>query len=235
MNFGSIRTPIISDGLVFNMDAANRASYPRTGTTATDTVSSTTGSIQGANFQNANSGIFNFDGTDDTILLDSNFGNGYSEITLSCWVKIDVFQSSLEAMFGKDDNTRISGNFYFGIQKGSSSNSGNLRFLLLAPSQDALNSPANSLVTNTWYYSCCTWDGDNIEIYINGVLHSTSSTINATGTLGSITDEFLIGQSGYTGSPYLNGKIGPMHIYNRALSSTEVLHNYNALKSRFGL
>jgi len=72
-------------------------------------------------------------------------------------------------------------------------------------------------------------------VTINGVLRSTSSTINATGTLGSITDEFLIGQSGYTGSPYFNGKLGPMQIYNRALSANEVLHNYNALKGRFGL
>ena len=32
-----------------------------------------------------------------------------------------------------------------------------------------------------------------------------------------------------------NGALGPFHIYNRALSSTEVLHNYNALKGRFGL
>ena len=29
---GEITTKIVSDGLVFNMDAANRASYPRTGT-----------------------------------------------------------------------------------------------------------------------------------------------------------------------------------------------------------
>ena len=35
---GSITTDIIADGLVFNMDAANRACYPKTGTTATDMV-----------------------------------------------------------------------------------------------------------------------------------------------------------------------------------------------------
>jgi hypothetical protein len=32
-----------------------------------------------------------------------------------------------------------------------------------------------------------------------------------------------------------NGALGPLHIYNRALSANEVLHNYNALKGRFGL
>ena len=35
---GSITTKITADGLVFNMDAANRACYPKTGRTATDTI-----------------------------------------------------------------------------------------------------------------------------------------------------------------------------------------------------
>ena len=34
---------------------------------------------------------------------------------------------------------------------------------------------------------------------------------------------------------FFYGNIGPCHIYNRALSASEVLHNYNALKGRFGL
>ena len=32
---------------------------------------------------------------------------------------------------------------------------------------------------------------------------------------------------------YMIGNIGPCQIYNRALSASEVLHNYNALKDRF--
>ena len=64
---GSITTGIITDGLVFNMDAANRASYPKNGTTATDTVNSLTGTINGANFLTTDNGVFQFDGTDDYI------------------------------------------------------------------------------------------------------------------------------------------------------------------------
>jgi len=236
MKFGSITTPIITDGLVFNMDPANRACYSRTGTNVNDTVSQTTGSLRGGVFWNALRGVFNFDGTDEDILISSDFGNGYSAITLSSWIKVNTFQTSIEAVFGKDDNPRASGNFYFGIQKGSSTSSGNLRFLLLAPSQDALNTSSNSLNINIWYNIACTWDGDNMVIYLNGVLSANSSTTNATGTLGSLSDPFYIGQSGYiAASERFDGSIGPMQIYNRALSSSEVLHNYNALKSRFGL
>ena len=42
---GSISTPIVVDGLVLNMDAANRASYPKTGTTGTDTINSNSGTL----------------------------------------------------------------------------------------------------------------------------------------------------------------------------------------------
>ena len=35
---GEITTKIVSDGLVFNMDPANKASYSGTGTTVTDTI-----------------------------------------------------------------------------------------------------------------------------------------------------------------------------------------------------
>ena len=35
---GSITTDIVSDGLVFNMDAANRACYPKTGPTSYNTI-----------------------------------------------------------------------------------------------------------------------------------------------------------------------------------------------------
>jgi len=59
---GSITTDIIADGLVFNMDAANRASYIGTGTNVNDTVSQTTGSLRGGvGFEDVNFGIFDFD------------------------------------------------------------------------------------------------------------------------------------------------------------------------------
>ena len=71
---GSITTDIIADGLILNIDASNRASYPRTGTTATDTINNITGTLTGAGgsnntpqWENVNSGVFNFDGTDDEI------------------------------------------------------------------------------------------------------------------------------------------------------------------------
>ena len=68
---GNITTNIIKAGLVFNMDAANRASYPKTGTTITNTIPNQTGTtfltgtINGSTFLSTFKGILNFDGGDD--------------------------------------------------------------------------------------------------------------------------------------------------------------------------
>ena len=54
----------------------------------------------------------------------------------------------------------------------------------------------------------------------------------------SANNTTLIGKairSGYTNAGMVNGQIGPVHVYNRVLSTTEILHNYNALRGRFGV
>ncbi len=73
MNFGSITTPIVTDGLVFNMDAANRAStIPSTSTLKTfNTIDLTqSGSIiTDSTWEDGSPPTFNFDGTDGYISL----------------------------------------------------------------------------------------------------------------------------------------------------------------------
>ena len=61
-----------------------------------------------------------------------------------------------------------------------------------------------------------------------------------TGNVNEIlTSELLLGISKASNSVstsyIMTGLIANVHIYNRALSANEVLHNYNALKGRFGL
>jgi hypothetical protein len=73
---GSISTPIIVDGLVFNMDAANRASYPKTGTTAFNTIdASNSGSLENGieYFPDRYNGGFKWDAADSYIVLNSNY------------------------------------------------------------------------------------------------------------------------------------------------------------------
>ena len=52
------------------------------------------------------------------------------------------------------------------------------------------------------------------------------------GNLNSATDKLYIGADPAGANP-IAGNIANVHIYPRALSANEVLHNYNALKGRF--
>jgi len=64
----------------------------------------------------------------------------------------------------------------------------------------------------------------------------TRPIINGSYNSGQSSTEKLYWGRYHGGNGYaLNGAIYTTKIYNRALSSTEILQNYNATKTRFGL
>ena len=230
---GSITTDIIADGLVFNMDAANRASYPKTGTTATDTINNLTGTFSSSPIfePSEGQGVIDFDGTDVINFgtdVFTNYLSGATQFTFGYWCKKDT--SGSDMMAGSWEHSDRDGMFiqwytngtlYFGISNGGSN---------------------NNTVSLSWadryFYLVGVFDGSLAnnsrgKIYVDGVLTSFSAATNITSFTTDSSELQLGSLQNY--SNYSDGKIGPAHIYNRALSSTEVLHNYNALKGRFGL
>ena len=90
---------------------------------------------------------------------------------------------------------------------------------------------------NTYRYLVGVRDGNNLRFYINGIEDGNSPTdITGYGSLDS-TDPLIIGAgtqgAGGGRGNYLNGSVGSVQIYNRALSAQEVKQSYNALKNRF--
>ena len=80
-----------------------------------------------------------------------------------------------------------------------------------------------------------TRNSGTVEVYVDAVLVSGQNT-EFTGSLSAALVPTYLGKRSdeFANQPWI-GNISPVHIYNRALSSNEVLHNYNALKGRFGL
>lgn len=71
------------------------------------------------------------------------------------------------------------------------------------------------------------------NLYLDGVRVGGRNDLTST-NIHSNSSGFVLGI--YTGNAFdFPGTIGPVHVYNRELSSTEVLHNFNALRSRFGV
>ena len=93
--------------------------------------------------------------------------------------------------------------------------------------------------SNTWYQAVfiCDAGGTNMRFYVNGEAEGGNHVGNVWTASYSSLDVRYIGKYEHAGghSRYFNGEIGAVKIYDRALTAAEVLQNYNAIKSRFGL
>jgi len=93
--------------------------------------------------------------------------------------------------------------------------------------------------SNTWYQAVfiCDSGGTNMRFYINGKAEGGTHVGNSWNATYSSLDVRYIGKYEYNGghSRYFNGEIEAVKIYDRALTSAEVLQNFNATKDRFGL
>ena len=220
MKFGSITTGIIVDGLIFNMDAANRASYVPNATTSYNTIDlSQTGSLQDTGiFSTNNKGVFTFDGVDDGIAFNST-SNLSTVSTVGIWVKRDDPTDNSKALFGNNAN----------VWQPAMYISGESSFVVSISKWVKPNfSSTNWANTTDWFYITVTRNGDTANLYKDAVFVD-----DLTGLGSGDTKLDSLGYQSADNSDYYNGEIGPVHFYNRVLSSNEVLHNYNALKSRF--
>jgi hypothetical protein len=93
--------------------------------------------------------------------------------------------------------------------------------------------------SNTWYQAVfiCDAGGTNMRFYINGEAEGGTHVGNEWTASYSSLDVRYIGRYEYNGgySRYFNGEIASVRIYDRALTGAEVLQNFNATRSRFGI
>lgn len=225
--------PIVTDGLVFCVDPANKVSWSGPDSsnvndligTNTGTIVNDTSGSYGDNFS------FAFDGTDDRIQT-NNFTGGLSALSVSGWFNPDG--NGLGGAGGIISNDDVTRSWYVGWY---SVPDNSVRWFVSTngSSSDKKNSLSlrsfNSF-PNEWYHFVCTWENEGqLKIYINGTLNGTPVNVSNTsgGTL-NISNSTDIGKRVTT---YFDGKIGPLYVYNRVLSASEVAQNYNALKNRF--
>jgi hypothetical protein len=109
--------------------------------------------------------------------------------------------------------------------------SNKIQFVLSADITFRFIRSTSTIITGQWYHLIATYDGANIKLYFNSSLESTNSLTGnidyADGSRNTVMG------SHYTTGLEFDGNIGPVKIYNRALSASEVLQNYRALKGRF--
>jgi hypothetical protein len=100
---------------------------------------------------------------------------------------------------------------------------------------------SNSYNDGTWHYVTVTRSHPScaLQIYVDGVLDlnngscSSSASLNSSALLTIGADHTYITGNG-TLWHGMRGSIAAVHAYDRVLSGSEILQNYNALKSNFG-
>ena len=225
---------IITDGLTLNLDAGFLPSYPRNGTTAYNLGNSIDGTLTNTpSFSSDNGGTWRFDGTDEYISLgpSNNIGWDVDNLTLEVWIKSadtgggsNQWCAFIGTRYGKD------------IQIGRYSNGRNLG-ILATTNNSNINLPDSGVEVfdQQWHHCICVFDEGIFYVYVDGILEQTYSN-RAGQSLTPSNSTFGVGGSPHPSSPrFFDGDIPIARIYNKSLSATEVLQNYNAQKSRFGL
>jgi hypothetical protein len=211
---------IVTNGLVLALDAADKNSYPGSGTTWRDlSENGNNGTLtNGPTFNSTNGGSIVFDGVDDYVNVNSFANilpsNAYTKIS---WFYINSYLYNIISGGSSAQHA-----FWLaGTNKLNAGHNGNWSTVV----------STTSLALNTWYFGAVTFNTTNgWVLYVNGIQESTSvSTTTFSGTGGVLIGAYELGANVF------NGRISNALIYNRSLSASEILQNYNAQKSRFNL
>lgn len=247
---------IVTDGLVLALDAGNRKSYPGSGTVWSDVSGNNrSGSLtNGPTFDGGNGGSISFDGVNDYNEINYTQTNALT-YTVETWVKTTSTTSGQAIVQNRTLGADNSGkSLTLGLTGttggGPSTTPGYLFFVLdtnaigLGPYHTArtfndgnwhqltgtLNIPTATTLNNTN-------ENTYLKLFADGLPLTTSLS---TWGIGSITSPFTglgnmrVGNHiGWT--RFFPGNIAIVRIYNTALSASEVLQNYNATRSRFGV
>ena len=228
---GYFKNSIITNGLILHLDAGNKNSYPGSGTTWYDLSSyGTNGTlINGVSFSSSNGGSLSFDGADDYATISSHSNINLSEGTICAWVRYtNIATNRVVVSYGGNNSNNgfllqnendVSTKIGFGINRTN------------GWSSVYVGNTVSSPLVNTWIYQVGWYNLTQSKIFINGYLYNMATVSSA--TLTSATNLWLGNEPGR--SYNFVGNIGAVHIYNRAISTAEILNNYYSTKARFGL
>ncbi len=232
---GKVGGNIITSGLVLCLDAANKNSYSGTGTSWLDlSGNNNTGTLtNGPTFNSANLGSIVFDGVDDYVQTSYDQDTTNRQITWECW----FWDNS--AGGGFPDTTALISNYKTNTTPftvlhiyGSTAPSGGILFgQQNTTGGSAYLTYSTNVCNSVWHQIVGVVDASTMYLYIDGRL--ISSTPKITGTTRS--GQGLVIAGNHLGR-YQSCRIAIVRIYdNKGLTAAEVLQNYNATKTRFGL
>ena len=236
---------IVTDGLVLNLDAGFVGSYPTINTTWYDLSGNASNGIltNGPTFNSTNSGSIVFDGADDYINIPHNssfnFGSGAFTISLvissnqletfTAYIKKggpQEWQNSPAGWYASSGNGGGDLSWYWVFADGSQ-HTEITPFSTFSRTNDTFPLNFFTITRNSSGAFARSWNGSYETLSTVPIIGTSTWTANFDNS-----SDIWIGRGSQN---YLNGSAAICRIYNRALSQAEILQNYNAQKSRYGL
>ena len=227
---------IVSTGLILNYDIGNASSYPGTGATVTDLQANSNASL--FNTPTYASNYLTFNGTNQYLTTNTSLNSKLSPANTSTVISIFVWvypidngvivqelgQTTPNSAWHDSQIEMVAGTMKFSVW----SNQPGFSSTILTP-------------LSAWYYAGFTFDGSVLRGYVNGALAVTSATITRSTPYnngGNLPLHYAIAHTDATNlgdGTFSNMRLGAFHIYNTALSAGQVLTNFQAGRSRYGV
>jgi len=166
-------------------------------------------------------GALKFDGSGAVTIPNRQALQLSSKMTLEAWVNPSTTGSSQRDVIEKGRD-----NYYLLATSGSNRRPGGGASFRSGGATTAYGSSA--IAANTWTHLAVTYDGANLQFYVNG---TRVSSVRKTGSLNTSTSSLLIGGSEFSSSQSFVGMIDEVRVYDRALSATEI---QNDMKTPIG-
>ena len=223
-------TPVTSN-LVLHYDPYQKPSYAGSGATLYDlTSNSLNGTLSNITYT---SPYLTYNGSSSTASVadSASLEPGSGDWTVEVWVNHAVITGASRCIISKT-NGGLAADWGYGIR---TNNTGST-YMEVGNGTTSITSPSSTLSTGTWYQIVGVFTNvaaNSIELYVNGV--SIGSNSHSFSSIKDTTRPLSIGSfdGGATFGQWVNGKIGIVRIYNKALTSTEVLRNYNVDKWKY--
>ena len=217
---------IVTNGLLLNLDAANPASYGGSGTSWRDLSGNNNHAtlISGASFD-ASTGSIVTNGVNQYISVPL-FTSSIRNITMQTWVFINAnshggFMANGNSSYSIGIGSNVSGEM----------NNDGVQAWMLFSSVRYINT--NTAYPTGWHLVTMTMDANAKPSYYLDASFVYTSTSGSNPNTPS--EGFYLGAVPGDGPKYYNGKFAAAYFYDRVLSTSEIIQNYNAVKSRFGL
>lgn len=221
----------VKSGTVLALDFANTRSYPGSGTSVYD-LSGGGNTATLVNSPTYSAGLMSFNGTNSYVDIPFNastFPTGTAARTLMAFFRTTTAKG--EHIFGMGGNVNNGERISLRLTSG-----GAITVECKGGAQYALN----AYTTNTWYHVAATVPASatvsQIALYINGVAVTGLSLVGSNISVNTVNTSCVVGaMPGSTSSELFAGQISSPTLYNRVLSATEVMQNFQAHRGRYGI